>query len=69
VPPFGREYGLTTVVDTHLAGQPEVIVDGNTRHEGLRMRFRDYEAVERPIRARFATPISPPSRRRLRAAG
>ena len=27
---------------------------GNTRHEGLRMQFRDYETLEEPIRADFA---------------
>lgn len=59
LPPFGHLYGLTTVVDSSLASVGEIIVEGNTRHEGLRLRYRDYEAVEGPIRARFATPIAP----------
>ncbi len=57
LPPFGRLYGITTVVDSHLAAGSEVVFVGNQRHEGIRMRFRDYEAVETPIRARFAVPI------------
>ena len=36
----------------------EIVFVGNTRHEGVRMRFKDYEAVETPVMARFATPIA-----------
>ena len=59
LPPFGRLYGISTVVDTSLAGGSEIVFEGNTRHEGMRMRYRDYEAVEAPARGRFATPIAP----------
>jgi Ala-tRNA(Pro) deacylase len=58
LPPFGRLYGLTTIVDASLAGGAEVAFMGNTRHEGVRMRFKDYEAVESPVKARFASPIA-----------
>lgn len=64
LPPFGHLYGLLTVVDSSLASVGEIVVEGNTRHEGLRLRYRDYEALERPLRARFASPISPRRRRR-----
>ncbi|WP_435007184.1 aminoacyl-tRNA deacylase [Tundrisphaera lichenicola] len=63
LPPFGQLYGLQTVVDASLSGGSDIAFMGNTRHEGVRMRFRDYEAVESPIKARFASPIAP---RRLR---
>jgi len=59
LPPFGRLYGLTTFVDASLAGGSEIIFAGNTRHEGMRMRYRDYVEVEDPIRARFAATTSP----------
>lgn len=59
LPPFGHLYGLTTVVDTSLAAGPEIVVEGNLRHEGLRIRYRDYEAVVAPTIARFATPTTP----------
>ena len=55
LPPFGRLYGLTTVVDTSLAAGSEIVCVGNARHEGLRLRYRDFEAIENPTRARFAT--------------
>ena len=67
MPPFGRLYGLTTIVDSSLAGGSEVAFMGNTRHEGVRMRFKDYEAVESPIRARFASPIAIRKLRRRKA--
>lgn len=63
LPPFGRLYGLTTFVDASLAGGAEIVFVGNTRHEGVRMRYRDYEALEAPIRARFALTTAPRRRR------
>ncbi|WP_422930958.1 aminoacyl-tRNA deacylase [Singulisphaera sp. PoT] len=63
LPPFGRLYGLTTFVDASLAGGSEIVFVGNTRHEGMRMRYRDYVAVEDPVRARFAATTSPKHRR------
>jgi Ala-tRNA(Pro) deacylase len=59
IPPFGRIYGLSTIVDENLAGGSEIVFVGNNRHEGLRMRYRDYELIEGPIRSRFAVPITP----------
>jgi Ala-tRNA(Pro) deacylase len=58
LPPFGRLYGLSTVVDASLSGGAEIVFVGNTRHESVRMRFKDYEAIEAPIKARFASPIA-----------
>lgn len=62
LPPFGRLYGLTTVVDTSLSGGSEIVFVANLRHEGVRMRYRDYEALEAPLRARIAA--SPPRQSR-----
>ncbi|MDX2035453.1 MAG: YbaK/EbsC family protein [Isosphaeraceae bacterium] len=67
VPPLGRLYGLATVLDAGLSGGSEIVFVANTRHEGVRMRFRDYEALEQPMRARFSVPITP--KRTHRRAG
>jgi len=56
VPPFGRLYGLTTLVDSGLAESPEIIIGANTRHEGLRIRFRDFQTLEEPVPASFSRP-------------
>lgn len=68
IPPFGRLYGLTTVVDARLAEGADLVCLGNQRHEALRLSFRDFEALVEPVRAHFATEIAPrheraPSRR------
>lgn len=67
LPPLGRLYGLATILDASLAGGSEIVFVGNSRHEGVRMRFRDYETLELPTRARFASLIAP--RRTQRRAG
>jgi Ala-tRNA(Pro) deacylase len=58
LPPFGHLYGLPTILDASLAGGAEIVFVANTRHECVRMRFRDFEAIEAPTRARFASPIA-----------
>ena len=68
LPPFGRVYGLTTLVDVDLAHQAEIVVQANTRHEAIRIRFRDYEQIEGPERGRLSVPIHPPRRTMHRQA-
>ena len=55
LPPFGRLYGLTTVLDLNLALGSDLTFIANQRHEGVRMRFADYEAIEAPIEAYFSS--------------
>jgi Ala-tRNA(Pro) deacylase len=59
LPPFGRLYGLRTIVDVSLGGTAEFVFVANLRHEGMRMRYSDYEAIEAPIRARIASTTTP----------
>ena len=63
LPPIGRLYGLDTVVDASLSADSEIVCVGNARHEGVRLLYRDYAALEQPMIARFATP---PEARRIR---
>lgn len=48
LPPFGSKYGLTTFVDEELTRDVEIVFEGNTHHEAIRMRFDDYAALEHP---------------------
>jgi Ala-tRNA(Pro) deacylase len=57
VPPFGRLYGLKTLLDTGFAACDEIVFGANTRHEGLRMRFDDFRTLEEPVLASFSEPI------------
>jgi Ala-tRNA(Pro) deacylase len=62
LPPFGRLYGLETIVDLGLAKVGPIVVEGNVRHEGLRLEFHDYDAVESPVKAEIAAPPGPSRR-------
>jgi Ala-tRNA(Pro) deacylase len=57
VPPFGRLYGLKTLVDSGLTHSSEIVFGANTRHEGLRMLFSDFQTLEEPVRASFTRPL------------
>ena len=54
VPPFGRLYGLSTVVDDSLPPDAELVFEGHTHVEAVRLRCADFERLERPLRVRFA---------------
>jgi Ala-tRNA(Pro) deacylase len=66
IPPFGRLYGVPTVIDASLSGMCEIVVPGQARHEGIRIRYRDFETLERPVRSRFAVQAAPRSPRHPR---
>ena len=53
LPPLGSLYGLRTLLDSSLAAGPEIVFVGNQRHEGIKMSFLDYEALESPTQAQF----------------
>lgn len=58
IPPFGRLYGLRTIVDAGLRDAGVVIFTTNTRHQGLKMHVRDYEGLEEPQCAEFGQPAA-----------
>ncbi len=49
IPPFGRLYTLETVIDVSLQNAVVLIFRTNTRHQGVRMRVRDYASLEEPL--------------------
>jgi Ala-tRNA(Pro) deacylase len=56
VPPFGSLYHLPTVVDESLARDEQIVFEAQTHAEAIRMAYRDYEALEHPIKGHFASP-------------
>jgi Ala-tRNA(Pro) deacylase len=54
VPPFGTQYGVETLVDASLAEDDEIVFEGNAHRQAFRMKYRDYEDLERPQVAVFA---------------
>ena len=54
VPPFGTLYGLPTILDANLDGEGLLVFEAHTHAQAIRMRCRDFEQLERPVRLRFA---------------
>jgi len=54
LPPFGSQYGMQTIVDESLTEDEEIVFEGNTHQESIRMRYADFDALEQPFIARFA---------------
>jgi len=45
---------VPTLVDESLTQDEEIVFEGQTHEEAIRMRFRDYEALEHPRLGQFA---------------
>jgi Ala-tRNA(Pro) deacylase len=54
MPPFGSLYQLPTLVDESLAADEEIVFEAQNHEEAIRMRYRDYEAIEHPRKGHFA---------------
>jgi Ala-tRNA(Pro) deacylase len=54
LPPFGSKFDMKTIVDESLAQDEFIVMQGNTRHEAIRLEFKDYYNLERPLMASFA---------------
>jgi Ala-tRNA(Pro) deacylase len=54
LPPFGSQYGMQTVVDASMSHHHDILFEGNTHHEAIRMRFADFRKLEEPLIADFA---------------
>lgn len=54
VVPFGTLYGLPTVIDESLDPEAVLFFESQTHAEVIRMRCRDFERLERPVRLQFA---------------
>jgi Ala-tRNA(Pro) deacylase len=54
--PFGRLYGLPTILDAGLDPDTLLVFETHTHAEAIRMSVRDFERLEHPVRVRFARP-------------
>jgi Ala-tRNA(Pro) deacylase len=57
MPPLGPLYKQPVVVDTSLTSDPEIVFNGGSHHEAIRMRYRDFEKLVKPRVASFGTPL------------
>lgn len=49
LPPFGSQYGMVTLVDVSLTQDQEIVFEGNTHHDTIRMKFEDFFRIEDPL--------------------
>ena len=54
LPPFGTQYGMRTLVDSGIAEDEEIVFEGNTHSEAIRMKFEDFQRLEQPLIGSFA---------------
>ena len=46
LPPFGSRYGMKTIIDESLMRDDEIVFEGNTHSQAIRMKVKDYMALE-----------------------
>jgi len=54
LPPFGTQYAMKTLVDENLQRETDIVFEGNTHHEAIRMRYEDFKRLESPLVADLA---------------
>jgi Ala-tRNA(Pro) deacylase len=59
IPPFGPLFGQRVVVDAALAKDPEIVFNGGSHRDAIRMAYREFERLSHPTIAEFATGPSP----------
>ena len=54
LPPFGDAYGMDVVVDRSLVEDEQIVFEGNTHQEAIRMSYEDFASLARPLVTEFA---------------
>ena len=58
--PFGNLYGVPVVVDHGLGEAAEIVFNGGSHTETIKLRYRDFAALVKPKAGAFALPVSRP---------
>ncbi len=56
-PPFGTQYGVTTIVDRSLVDDDRIVFEGNSHNEAIAIRYDDFARIEHPRVESFATHV------------
>ena len=54
LPPFGSQYHMKTIIDESLMEDEEIVFEGNTHSQAIRMKREDYMALENPMVGSFS---------------
>jgi Ala-tRNA(Pro) deacylase len=57
MPPFGNLYGLPVMIEESLADDEEIVFNACTHTKVIRMRFKDFKRLAKPVIAGFAEPM------------
>lgn len=57
MPPFGHLYGLPVMVEEGLAGDDEIVFNACTHTKSVKMKFKDFRRLAKPVIAAFADSI------------
>ena len=55
LPPFGSCYDMSTIVDDSMAEKEEILFEGDTHEESIRMKYSDFCNLEHPTVASITT--------------
>ncbi|HVU87420.1 MAG TPA: YbaK/EbsC family protein [Gemmataceae bacterium] len=55
LPPFGSQHGMETIVDESLTWAEEIVFEGNSHEQAIRMKYRDFYELEHPLVLGVAT--------------
>jgi Ala-tRNA(Pro) deacylase len=57
MPPFGHLYGLPVMVEEGLAGDDEIVFNACTHTKSIKMKFKDFRQLAKPVIAGFADSV------------
>lgn len=53
MPPFGNLYGVDVYVDKSLSEDEEIVFQGGNHIESIKMKYKDYASLVKPVIAEF----------------
>ncbi len=59
--PFGNLYQVPVAVDRALEGYEDIVCNGGSHTDTIKMRYRDFASLVKPKTGSFGQPISPPA--------
>jgi Ala-tRNA(Pro) deacylase len=57
MPPFGNLYGLPVLLEECLANDEEIVFNACTHTKAIRMKFKDFRHLAKPVITGFAEPV------------
>jgi Ala-tRNA(Pro) deacylase len=57
MPPFGPLYQQPVVIDRSMTADREILFNGGSHHDAIRMRYQDFEKLVNPTVADFGMPV------------